>query len=424
MGKDLKGKELGKGLRQKSNGVYSARYVDRFGCRKELYGRNLAELKRKLNTAIYDDERGYSVIDNSLTLSQWFKDWMEIHKYNIIRNNTKQYYIQIFKKHIEPTLGKRKLKDITQLNIKALLKELDQKGYKFETKNRVRIMLLDMFDKAMIDNLVAKNPCKGIKVVRDEHEDIRVLTREEQAEFFDCCKGTFYDNLFTVAVSTGLRQGELCALTWDDIDLDKKEIKVNKTLLYQKLEGDSKKEFHINPPKTKTSKRIVPINRQCEIALKKQFIQRNNIMAKKTSKPLPGFEKLLFVTRYGTPICDQIMIEAIKKIIDEINLCRDELEQFESFSPHCFRHTFATRCFESGIQPKTVQTYLGHSSLQTTMDIYTSVLDTHKQEEMKKLESVLDDVFECGDAIVEERFKQEEIEQNKVIKFGVKMGYA
>ena len=71
-------------------------------------GRNLAELKRKLNTAIYDDERGYSVIDSSLTLSQWFKDWMEIHKYNIIRNNTKQYYIQIFKKHIEPTLGKEK----------------------------------------------------------------------------------------------------------------------------------------------------------------------------------------------------------------------------------------------------------------------------------------------------------------------------
>ena len=206
MGKDLKGKELGKGLRQKSNGVYSARYVDRFGCRKELYGRNLAELKRKLNTAIYDDERGYSVIDSSLTLSQWFKDWMEIHKYNIIRNNTKQYYIQIFKKHIEPTLGKRKLKDITQLNIKELLKELDQKGYKFETKNKVRIMLLDMFDKAMIDNFVVKNPCRGIKVVRDENKDIRVLTRDEQTEFFDCCKGTFYDNLFIVAVSTGLRQ--------------------------------------------------------------------------------------------------------------------------------------------------------------------------------------------------------------------------
>lgn len=415
MGKDLKGKELGKGLRQKSNGAYSARYVDRFGNRREIYDRNLAELKRKLKTAIYDDVKGNSVADNAITLSQWFKSWIEIHKYKVIRNNTKMFYTKIFTKHIEPTLGKKKLKDITQLNIKSLLKDLDQKGYRYETKNRVRIMLLDMFDKAMIDNYVLKNPCKGIRLTRDEKKDMRVFSREEQTEFFECCKGTFYDNLFIVAVSTGLRQGELCALTWDDIDFEKKEISISKTLLYQKLEGDNKKEFHLNPPKTKTSKRTVPISRQCELALKKQYIQRNNIMAKKSAKPLEGFENLLFTTKYGTPICDQIIIEAIKRIVDEINLCRDELEQFEMFSPHCFRHTFATRCFEAGIQPKTVQSYLGHATLQMTMDLYTSVLENHKQEEMQKLESVLNDVFECGDYITEERFRHERAEENKVI---------
>lgn len=415
MGKDLKGKELGNGLRQKSNGTYSARYVDRFGNRKELYGKNLAELKRRLKTAICDDERGNSVIDNSLTLSQWFKNWMEIHKYKVIRESTKLYYTQIFVKHIEPVLGNRKLKEITQLNIKSLLKELDKKGYQFATKNKVKIMLSDMFDKAMIDNYVLKNPCKGIKVVRDEEKDIRVFTREEQTEFFDCCKGTFYDNLFIVAISTGLRQGELCALTWDDIDLEKKEINVTKTLLYQKLEGDSKKEFHINPPKTKTSKRKVPINRQCELALKKQFIQRNNVMAKKSAKPLKGFENLLFTTRYGTPICDQIMIDAIKSIVDELNLCKDELEKFEPFTPHCFRHTFATRCFESNIQPKTVQIYLGHATLQMTMDLYTSVLKNHKQDEMKKLEKELDVIFDSSDTLIEERFQQEKANSHKII---------
>lgn len=417
MGKDLKGKELGVGLRQKPNGVYSARFVDRFGKRRELYDRNLAELKRKLNTAIYDDEKGYAVVDNSITLSRWFKDWMEIHKYKVIRNNTKMYYTQVFTKHIEPALGKKKLKDISQLNIKALLKELDEKGYQYETQNKVRIMLLDMFDKAMIDNYVLKNPCRGIKLVRNEKRDIRVFTREEQTEFFECCKGTFYDNLFVVAISTGLRQGELCALTWNDIDLEKKEISITKTLLYQKLEGDTKKEFHINPPKTKTSKRIVPINRQCEIALKKQFIQRNNIMAKKSAKPLKGYEDLLFTTKFGTPICDQIMIDAIKRIVDEINLCRDELEQFEMFSPHCFRHSFATRCFEAEISPKTVQTYLGHATLQMTMDLYTSVMNSQKHHEMQKLECVLDKVFDCGDSIVEEKYEQERLEQNKIVEF-------
>lgn len=372
-------------------------------------------MKRKLNTALYDDAKGNNVEDNSITLSQWFKSWIEIHKYKVIRNNTKMYYTQLFTKHIEPSLGKKRLKDITQLNIKALLKELDQKGYHYETKNKVRIMLLDMFDKAMVDNYVLKNPCKGIRLSRDEKKDMRVFSREEQAEFFECSKGTFYDNLFVVAVSTGLRQGEICALTWDDIDFEKKEISVTKTLLYQKLEGDTQKEFHLNPPKTKTSKRTVPISKQCEIALKKQYIQRNNVMARKSAKPLEGFDNLLFTTKYGTPICNQILLDAIKRIIEEINLCRDELEQFESFSPHCFRHTFATRCFEAEIQPKTVQTYLGHATLQMTMDLYTSVLENHRQEEMQKLENVLNDVLECGDNNIEEKFKQEQAKDKKVI---------
>lgn len=415
MGKDLKGKELGTGLRQKPNGMYTGRFVNRFGNRKELYDRNLADLKRKLRTAQFDDEQGNNVIDDSITLSAWFKDWMEIHKYKVIRNNTKMFYTQIFTKHIKPALGKKKLRDITQLNIKSLLKDLDKKGYKYETQNKVRIMLLDMFDKAMIDNFVLKNPCKGIKLIRNEKKDMRVFTREEQTEFFDCCKGTFYDNLFVVAITTGLRQGELCALTWDDIDLKRKEITINKTLLYQKLEGDEGKEFHINPPKTRTSNRIIPINKQCELALKKQFVQRNNVMAKKSAKPQKGFENLLFTTKFGTPICDQIMIDAIKRILDEINLCRDELEQFEYFSPHCFRHSFATRCFEAEIPPKTVQQFLGHATLQMTMDLYTHVLDNQKQEHMLRLENMLDDVFESSDAIIEERFKQEEVVQNKLI---------
>lgn len=144
-------------------------------------------------------------------------------------------------------------------------------------------------------------------------------------------------------------------------------------------------------------------------------------MARRSSKPLPGYENLLFTTKLGTPICNQILLDAIKRIIDEINLCRDELEQFESFSAHCFRHTFATRCFEAGIQPKTVQAYLGHATLQMTMDLYTSVLESHKQEEMQKLENVLNDVFKCEDDIIEEKFKREQIKKEKVIQIR-KMG--
>lgn len=419
MGKDLKGKELGTGIRQRLNGVYSARYVDRFGQRKEIYDKSLSELKRKLTTAVYDDMNNRSAVDNSLTLSQWYEKWLSIHKYKVICANTKRHYESIFRKHIEPTLRKCKLKNITQLDIKSLIKSLDEQGYQFETKNKVKILPVDMFDKALNDNFVVKNPAKGIKIARDEKKEMRVLTKEEQAEFFDCCKGTFYDNLFIVAVTTGLRQGELCALTWDDIDLEKKEISVTKTLIYQKLDGDTKKEFHIDPPKTKTSKRKIPINRQCEIALKKQYLLRNNIMARKSAKPLKGYENLLFVTKYGTPICDQIMIDAIDRIIDEINLCHDELEQFEKFTPHCFRHTFATRCFEANIAPKVVQGFLGHASLQMTMDLYTHVLEKQKQDDMEKLENVLDDILTSSDDITERVFEKVQAQENNVVQLNV-----
>ena len=109
------------------------------------------------------------------------------------------------------------------------------------------------------------------------------------------------------------------------------------------------------------------------------------------------------------------MIDAIKSIVDELNLCKDELEKFEPFTPHCFRHTFATRCFESNIQPKTVQIYLGHATLQMTMDLYTSVLKNHKQDEMKKLEKELDVIFDSGDTLIEERFQQEKANSHKII---------
>ncbi len=86
--------------------------------------------------------------------------------------------------------------------------------------------------------------------------------------------------------------------------------------------------------------------------------------------------------------------------------------------PHCFRHTFATRCFEAGIQPKTVQKYLGHATLQMTMDLYTHVLEHHLSDEMDKLEDRMDTIELLGDNIAEERYKKEFLLSTKSINIG------
>lgn len=128
MGKDLKGKELGTGLRQKSNGVYSARYVDRFGNRKEIYDRNLAELKRKLNTALYDDAKGNSVEDNSITLSQWFKSWIDIHKYKVIRNNTKNVLYAIVYQTYRAVFRQKENQRHYTIEYQGIIKRTGSKG--------------------------------------------------------------------------------------------------------------------------------------------------------------------------------------------------------------------------------------------------------------------------------------------------------
>lgn len=399
MGKDLKGKELGTGISQRKNGMYQARFIDRFGNRKTIYDKNLRELKNKLNSEIYEDKKQLNIVDEKTTLDEWYKKWIDIHKYNVIRINTKCYYDSVYKKHISPVLGNVPISQITQLQIKGIIKKLDKSGYGYETQNKVRIILLDMFNKAMVDNFVLRNPCRGIKVPKDKNSDRKALTKDEQSDFFECCRGTFYDNLFVVAVNTGLRPGEICGLKWSDIDLDKKEISIERTLVYQKLDGDEQKTFHFDPPKTRTSRRKVPINRQCEIALKKQYIQSNIVKNRLHAKPINGFSDLLFTTKYATPINSQIYLDAIRRIVDEVNLMKDDMEQMDPFSGHTFRHTFATRCFEAGIQPKTVQKYLGHATLQMTMDLYTHVLEEQRKEDMEKLGTEMEKINKSGEDI-------------------------
>lgn len=310
-------------------------------------------------------------------------------------------------------------REIKQLDIKKRIKELDKAGYGFETRNKVRILLVDIFNKAMINEYINKNPAKGIILKRDEEKEMRVLSTDEQTIFFDCCKGTFYDNLFVVAVTTGMRIGELAGLKWSDIDLDKKQIHVNRTLVYQKYDNDTKKEFHIEEPKTMTSKRVIPINKQCEIALKKQYMQKNVIAVKapKCKIPQDEFKDFIFTTKFNTPLNSQIVCDAIKKIVDEVNLTRDILDEIEPFSAHCFRHTFATRCFEAGIQPKTVQAYLGHATIQMTMDLYTAVMPKHLFNEMEKVEILFDSVADNGDSIVEQKFANSKSLDNNIIRF-------
>ena len=407
MGKDLKGKELGQGIRQAADGKYIGRFTDRFGDRPEIKDRNLSTVRIKLAEAIAEDAQKKNIRNVKVTLDGWYNEWLTVYKYGILKENSKTNYINHYRKHISPYLGMRYLSEITQLQIQDLVNSMDKAGYGYEMKNRTRIMLVDMFGKAMQDSLVAKNPAKGVKVIRDEDKEPRVLTQEEQSIFFDCCRGTFYDNLFVFCVNTGLRPGEATAITEKNIDFDKKEIYVTNTLIYQKWEGDEKKTIHIDTPKTKKSTRTVPMNPRAELALKKQIMQKAVIQERYPAKDLgQELKDLLFTTKFNTPVIEQTFIDAIQCIINEINLTRDILDEFERFTPHCFRHTFATRCLETHMEPRVLQKILGHANLQMTMNLYAHVLPSFAGDEMGRLEEEMEKIDNMGDEIAETHYNE------------------
>lgn len=380
MGKDLKGKELGIGITQRKNGTYQGRYKDRFGNSKTIYSKKLSELRKDLAVKIAENETFVSVREN-IKLDNWFNQWIKIYKEKSVRPNTLREYTHIYNKNISPFIGNRNINSLVKSDIQRIITLAHTNGYGYERQNKIKVILSDLMGRALEDNLISKNPVLGAKVIDKKESKAKSLTLEEQNVFFEYCKNTFYDNMFNVAVNTGMRPGELFALTESDIDFGNGFIDVNKTLVYQKYLTDTRKTFHIEEPKTKQSYRKVPINSVCKIYLERQ-IQQKAIVSSKRPKEQNDF---LFTTKYNTPINSVIYTDAIHAVIREINLLRPNNDLFKNFSGHTFRHTFATRCFEHEIAPKVVQSYLGHASVKMTLDLYTHVTKEKSFNDIEKL---------------------------------------
>ena len=389
MGKDLKGKELGVGITQRKDGLYQGRYKDRFGKYKTIYNKKLGDLRKELAIAIADNQ-SYTSVRDEIKLDEWFKRWVDVYKKKSVRPNTLREYTHIYSKNISPILGNRNINSLVKADIQQLIKKVNDDGYLYERQNKVKVILTDMFARAIEDDLMIKNPAKGVKLYKDKISSARALTIGEQDVFFDFCKNTFYDNLFNVAVNTGLRPGELFALTIEDINFEEKYIDVNKTLVYQKYLDDECKTFHLEPPKTKQSYRHVPINSTCIDYLKRQ-VELKEIVSSRRPKMQTDY---LFVTRFNTPLNSVIYSDAIRSVIRRINETRSLDNQFDFFSGHTFRHTFATRCLEAGIQPKVVQSYLGHATLKMTMDLYTHVTNEKATEDIERIVKGKDNIVD------------------------------
>ncbi|WP_313185928.1 tyrosine-type recombinase/integrase [Lacrimispora sp.] len=369
MAVDKNGKTLPPGTRQRSNGKYEGR-VQYESERYSVYADTLTELKRKMNDLRYKLEHGEFITNTKLTLGEWYKTWIEQYKENQVKVGTIISYNDYFNCCIKEGLGKKKLVDIRGEHIQKFYNDLKKRGFTLSSMRIVAAILNGCLKQAMKNGLIERNPVPLATLPKGKaKEEHRVFTKAEQDIFMEYAQDSYLYNMFALAIRTGLRGGEIRGLKLSDVDKSMSVLHVQRTLKYIVGKG-----FLDDTPKTTTSKRDIPLTKDM-IAI----IDREKQVYGEKVLRMDGY---IFHLPDGTPISrERVQIE-IDRIVKKIN--KADIP-FERFTPHCFRHTFATRAIENGMKPQTLQTILGPSTLSMTMDLYSHVLPTTKAEEMEMI---------------------------------------
>lgn len=385
--------KLPKGITLRKDGLY----MGRFKYQNEtytIYGKNAKKLEKQLAELRYEVEHGLKGKGDNMTLNAWFDVWLHDYKSKTVRESTMVRYTDQYNQYIKKELGLRRLSQIKPIMLQRHFNQMAAADYSTKTIADTYNVLHSMFKLALQNNIIFRNPCDAVILPKTKEKDRRVLTIDEQKEVLEHAKGRICEPLVRVALGTGMRAGELQGLTWDDIDFKSREIHVNKTLVYIRDRANGKYYFKFQSPKTKSGSRTIPMQEDVFKALKRQRVQVKEMQLHAANwNQEPGFENLVFLNITGRPRQGMDFRNDLDRIEKAINKERKKqakeqgrkFEPIPHFHPHLLRHTFATRCFEAGIDAKTVQNYLGHASIAITMDLYTHVTEDKARAEMEKL---------------------------------------
>ena len=318
------------GISCRKDGLYMARYTSQTPTgpkRKTLYGKTRREVDEKLTKAKVDRDGGLVFDADNLKLGEYLERWLADSVRDTVRPTTFERYEQIVRLHIRPVLGKVKLKNLTSAHVRGLYREKLDAGLSPRSVQYVHVTLHKALKQAIAGGLIPRNVTEAVKPPQVSREEMRPLTAEQVKVLFEAARGDRLKALYVLAVTTGLRQGELLGLKWDDIDLEVGTLQVRRTLTTAK--GGPV----LSAPKTKGSRRTVRLSQAALEALRSHLERQLEEIDQ--AGDLWRENGLIFASESGEPLSRQhITARRFKPLLKRAGLPEIRF--------HDLRHTCAT----------------------------------------------------------------------------------
>jgi integrase len=350
-------------ISRRKDGLYMARYTIQTADgpkRRTIYGKkgeSREDVAAKLTKAMADRDGGITYDAGKLTVEEHLRRWLSDSVRDTVRRRTYERYESIVRVHLIPTIGRIKLKTLTPAHVRALYRAKLDAGLVPRSVLHIHRTLSKALKQATDDGLIPRNVAGLVKPPRPRREEISPLDSEQVRALFKTARGDRLEALYVLAVTTGLRRGELQGLKWEDLDLEAGTLQARRTL------SEPKGGWIFEAPKSGKGRSVRCPQRALEALRSHRTCQNEERL-----RVGPHWQDngLVFPSGIGTPLLGGNLNRAFKAVLKRVGLSEIRF--------HDLRHTCATLLLRQGVNPKFVQELLGHADVSLTLNIYSHVL--------------------------------------------------
>ena len=360
-------------LSQRSNGTWAATISLPMGRRETSYSKTRDEARRKLIRAVRARDTGMLANSQRSTVGDFLDYWLT----EVVRPNVRPWtyagYEVHVRLHIRPALGHLRLDKLTPIHVQQFLNQKIADGMKPRSVRYIRGTLRTALSKAVKWDLISRNVAALVRGPRVERYDIRPLTPDEARAFLDAMKGDRLEALYAIALTMGLRQGEVLGLRWQDIDMETADLRVTKQL--QRVDG----KLQLVAPKTARSRRMLAVPASTVRSLREH---RDRQLQEKAEAGKRWVETgLVFTNAQGNPIDASLLSKQFHQHLERAGLAQRRF--------HDLRHSCATLLLVQGVAPRVVMEVLGHSQIAMTMNTYSHVIPELQWQAARRMDALL-----------------------------------